>query len=550
MIKKPPESEQLVKKISIQEESPMSAAGPTQARHSLPFVVFLVITSLVCGALVMVIEVLGSRIIGPFFGSSLFVWTSLITVTLVGLALGYTAGGILSDRRESPAYLYGIIFLAGVAVLLIPALKRPVLELSLSLGLRFGALTASTLLFGPALCLLGCVSPYIVKIAALEIRNIGRTVGLFYAVSTVGSFVGTVCAGFILIAWFPVNQIFVFIGGSLIVLAVLYFFFFRKKLFTVLFLAVPFILPGPRDIRAKVLPNGTKVAKLCDIDSFYGNIKVLEYSKEKVRMREMLLDGVTQGGMHVESRMSVFGYSYYLQYIPYSLNPTGKSCLVIGLGMGAVPMWYEKMGIVTDVVDINPEIFAVAEKYFGFSGRGEKIVEDARYFLSRTDKKYDYVILDVFAGENTPYHVLSREALQLLSRHINPGGILGVNLIGSLRKDTLVTASVIKTMQQIFTTVDVYPTRNTDEDGLSFNFELFAYNAPAVSLDREKLQSFPFHPLVAEAREQIGKKFALPAPLPGIILTDDYNPIDSWDLHVKEEVRRGVLSWTDKDMLL
>jgi spermidine synthase len=528
----------------------MSIDSPAQKSHSLPFVVFLVITSLMCGALVMVIEVLGSRIIGPFFGSSLFVWTSLITVTLVGLALGYTVGGILSDRRESPVYLYGIILLAGVAVLLIPVLKRPVLEVALSLGLRFGALTASALLFGPALCLLGCVSPYIVKIAALEIKNIGRTVGLFYAVSTVGSFVGTVLAGFILIAWFPVNQIFVFIGGGLIVLAALYFLFFRNKRASLLLLALPFILPAPREIRAKVLPDGTKVTKLCDVDSFYGNVKVMEYSSQNNRIRELLLDGAAQGGMHVATRMSVFGYSYYLQYIPYSLNPKGKNCLVIGLGMGAVPMWYESMGIMTDVVDINPEIFRSAEKYFGFANRGERIVEDARYFVSRSGKKYDYIILDVFAGESTPFHVLSLESLQLISRRLNPGGVLGVNLIGSLRKDSLVTASVIKTMQQVFTTVDIYPTSDPlDERGIT-NVEVFAYNAPPVSLDREKLQGFPFHPLTAAARKQIGSKFTLPLAAPGIILTDNYNPIDSWDLQIKEEVRRGVLMWTDKDMLL
>ena len=149
----------------------MSHENTAKKYHSPAFIIFLIATALMCGALVMVIEVLGSRVIGPFFGASLFVWTSLITVTLVALALGYTAGGVLSDRYDSPVGLYMIIFFAGLAVHLIPFLKKPVFEITLPLGLRVGALSASALLFGLPLFFLGCVSPYIIKIAAREMRK-------------------------------------------------------------------------------------------------------------------------------------------------------------------------------------------------------------------------------------------------------------------------------------------------------------------------------------------------------------------------------------------
>ena len=118
-------------------------------RNNLPsniFISYLLITSLCCGALVMVIEVLGSRVIGPFFGVSLFVWTSLITVTMIALALGYAVGGILSDRNSSPGVLYGIILTAGTCALLTPYLKAPVLKACMSLGLRSGALASSAVL--------------------------------------------------------------------------------------------------------------------------------------------------------------------------------------------------------------------------------------------------------------------------------------------------------------------------------------------------------------------------------------------------------------------
>jgi spermidine synthase len=534
----------------------MSNENTAKTSHSLPFIIFLIATALMCGALVMVIEVLGSRVIGPFFGASLFVWTSLITVTLVALALGYTAGGVLSDRYESPVGLYMIIFLAGLAVHLIPFLKKPVFEITLPLGLRVGALSASALLFGLPLFFLGCVSPYIIKIAAREMRNIGRTVGLFYAVSTFGSFIGTVCTGFILIAYFPVNRIFAFVGWGLIVLAAIFFVFFRKRIFALLVLAIPFLLPGAATVRSMTLADGMTVTNIHDSDTFYGNIKVLDtrYRFPEFQVRDMLVDGAVQGGIDLNNGMPVHDYYYYLQYIPYSLNPGGKSCLVMGLGAGIIPLWYEKRGIRTDVVDISPQIFTVAEKYFGFHASGETVAEDARFFLNRSQKKYDYIILDVFNGDVLPEHVLSLESFEMISRHLNDNGILGMNVVGSVKNDTFLTASMIKTLHQVFTTVQIYPTFDPDNpysqnSGIG-NLEVFAYNFPPVTLNRTQLQSLPFHPLAASARNTIGVLFSFPPETPGMVLTDNYNPIDSLELGIKEEVRRRLLAGANIEMLL
>src|SRR5210317_948266 len=170
-------------------------------RHPRWMLFFLILTALTCGALIMVVEVLGSRVIGPFFGVSLFVWTSLITVTLVALSLGYWLGGLLADRWRSPDALYLIILLAGLSVLCIPLISDFCLKLTIPLGLRMGAFLSAAMLFGPSLFLLGCVSPYLVKITAQQMQNIGRTVGGLYALSTLGSVAGTILTGFVLIAY-------------------------------------------------------------------------------------------------------------------------------------------------------------------------------------------------------------------------------------------------------------------------------------------------------------------------------------------------------------
>ena len=138
---------------------------------------FLIGTATTCGMLIMVIEILGSRVIGPFFGVSLYVWTSLIAVTMIALATGYMIGGILSDRAKSPDILYILIGVAGASTLIIPYVKIPVLKLCLAFGLRSGAFAGSMILFSPTLTLLGCVSPFLIKLAAREVSTVGRTVG-------------------------------------------------------------------------------------------------------------------------------------------------------------------------------------------------------------------------------------------------------------------------------------------------------------------------------------------------------------------------------------
>lgn len=525
-----------------------ATAGVKNASHT--FLLFIMITSLICGALVMVIEVLGSRVIGPFFGASLFVWTSLITVTLVALSVGYAVGGIFSDRKNTPDYLYGIILLSGLLVVLIPMFKLTVLKACVPLGLRLGSLTSSAILFGPSLFLLGCVSPYIIKIATREIKNIGRTVGLFYALSTVGSFIGTVCTGFLLIAYFQVNQIFLAVGTLLIALSVFYFVVFRRLVLVTAVLVIPFLVPSGVGPTSKVMDNGTTVTKIFSKENFYGTIMVLDYSYGEKHTRELVIDGMVQGGIDMNNGLSVYDYTYYLQHIPYLMNPVGKKCLAIGLGAGVIPAWYEKMGVRTDVVDINPDVVGIARKYFGFATAGNVIVEDARYYLNTNNKRYDYVLLDVFNGDTTPGHVLSREALQLIDRHLTKDGILAINLIGNVKHDTFMTASVIRTLTEIFASVRLYPCFDLQgNDGMG-NIIVIAGNRALPHITPEQFSQFPIHPLAASTCAFKMDTFQFPRETPAIVLTDDYNPIDFYDVSLKEQLRMNILKVTDWDIFI
>ncbi|MDO9069076.1 MAG: fused MFS/spermidine synthase, partial [Deltaproteobacteria bacterium] len=500
---------------------------PTQVGDGPQLLPFLLATALICGAAVMVVEVLGSRVIGPFFGASLYVWTSLITVTLVALAVGYWFGGILSDRSgRTTDWLYGLIALAGILVLLVPLMKAPIIKLVLPLGLRMGSLVSAGLLFGPALLLLGMVSPLVIRTAVREIASIGRTVGLFSSVSTVGSFIGTVCTGFILIAYFNVDRIFVCAGGGLLLLSVVYAILYRRSWMLMPLLLLPFLIPEGGAMKTKFLSNGILVTRIFFKDSFYGNMQVLENSHGNKRTRQLVVDATIQGGIDMASGASVYEYPYFLQFIPRVINPNGKECLVIGLGAGVIPMWYERQGVRTDVVDIDPLVFDVARRFFAFNVSGESIVEDARYYLNRTGKRYDYVILDVFNGDNTPFHVLSKEALMTLKQRMTLGGVLGINVWGNLKGDTYMTASIIRTLKEVFSMVDIYPTFDVSaSDGIG-NLELFAYDRAPVTIDISQLAGYEVSPMVGNIRDFMYKKFEFPINTPAITLTDGYNPID------------------------
>jgi spermidine synthase len=513
---------------------------------------YLATTALVCGALVMVIEVLGSRVIGPFFGVSLFVWTSLITVTLVALAAGYAAGGVLADRSGSADRLYGIIVAAGVLVLLIPLAKGPVLRACVPLGLRTGALVSAAALFGPALFLLGCVSPYLVRIATREWARIGRTVGLLYALSTVGSFIGTVLAGFVLIARFGVTRIFAGTGCLLVALGLGYFLLRRRWSALAALLALPLVLlPAESETVTLVRPSGTRVTRRLSRDSFYGNVKVVDYEGAWQRTREMMIDGLVQGGVDPASGQSVYGYSYLMELLPWALDPGGRRCLVLGLGAGVVPMWYAARGVETDVVDIDPLVVRTARDWFGFTLGDRVVVGDARRFLATARGPYDYLVIDIFNGDTTPGHVLSLEALRLARGLLAPRGVLALNLVGSLRGETFMTASVARTLGEVFGTVEIHPSFAPEEGDGSGNLAVVAYDGPPRPFRPELVREFPVHPMARdEVAAALGRTFSFPAGTPAILLTDDYNPIDFFDLALRERVRRGILANTDWEVLI
>jgi spermidine synthase len=326
---------------------------------------------------------------------------------------------------------------------------------------------------------------------------------------------------------------------------VVYFVAFRRRWGAIALLAVVALSPPQRPLGSKVLPGGTVMREREIRDTPYAEARVVDYSYGPHATREMVVNGQIQGGIDLVSGLSLFAYSYAMERIPVALYPEGKRCLVVGVGAGMIPRWYEARGIATDVVDIDPEIVDMARRQFGFAPAGRVYIDDARHVLNSTETTYDYVIIDVFAGDTSPGHVLTLEALRSAARVLSPRGVLALNLIGPTGRRGVVPASIVRTLRQVFDTVEVHPLfRPPDSSG---SLEIVAYRGPPRTYVRDGVDRDPVYPAAAPAVAGMWETYEFPTDTPSMVLTDDHEPTDVIDLEFKEELRgqfnKGRSDW-------
>src|SRR5688572_30461351 len=198
-----------------------SRAAPRVARA--PFLRVLVFAG---GFASIGVELTASRLLAPFFGSSTFIWASLIGLTLAFLSLGYFLGGRLADRRPEPDVLYAVTAVAAVAIGTIPFVARPLLAGSLEAfreldaGAFYGSLVGTLLLLAPPVTLLGFISPFAIRLQLSDVASAGKTAGSLYALSTIGSISGSFIPVLVLIPLIGTAATFIALSLTLLVPAV------------------------------------------------------------------------------------------------------------------------------------------------------------------------------------------------------------------------------------------------------------------------------------------------------------------------------------------
>lgn len=460
------------------------------------------------GATVMILELVGARMMAPFFGTSTYVWTAMIGVILGALSFGYWYGGRLADKGASDKGL--MVILAGAALITAMALivQARVLPAIASWGLdvRVSAVFSALVLFAPASALLGIVSPYVAKLKLSSLKTAGSSIGRLYAAGTLGSIAGTFLTGYWLIAVFG-N----FMLGVIVVVALVGISFVAERR---TFLVARCV--GTAVVLAVLYVVGARMEPgiIADKDSSYARYQVMEGQRlDGSTVRYLVMDNIgAQSGVIVgREKELIFEYTQGFKAVA-DTRPTTDSVLVIGGGAYTFPsvLALERPNSRVDVVEIDPALDAVATEYFGYTPRPNLtlIHEDGRVFLNRNTTQYDQVYIDAFSSLTPPYQLTTIQAAERMKAALTQDGVMIVNLIAEPNASDQYFTATMATYRAVFGDIAVLRVQPTSEVNARQNLLLVMGNEEAV----REAQTLGYE--------------VVKVPRGGSILTDDYAPVE------------------------
>ena len=473
------------------------------------------------------VEFGAARLLAPYFGTSLYVWGVLIGLVLIYLSAGYVIGGRLADRRPDDALLYQITAWAGLWIGVIPLVSYPILLASqqgfkdLSAGLVAGTLLAVVLMFAVPVILLGCVSPFAIRLLLKNVETGGNTAGRVYALSTAGSILGTFLPVFWFIPTYGTRPTLEGFGLVLVVVSVLGL-WPRRRLYASFAVAVL--------VAWILLPTGIKPPAVGTLvtekDSAYNYIQVVQVGTTT----ELILnEGQAIHSIYDSQANLTHGYWDYLlvadAFQPAeSSAPTPRSIAILGLAGGTTARQYRlAYGDSVDItgVEIDPAILDIGHRYFHLGdARAHEVVSDARYWLDTQAGHYDVIVLDAYRQPYIPFHLTTEEFFQQVRDHLNAGGVAAVN-VGRTQTDYRLVAALASTMAAVFPNVYLIDDPNFD------NTLVFGTDEP-VSIDDVKhnlgLVDAPLASSAAETALAEGRLRA--SPYHGQVYTDDLAPVE------------------------
>lgn len=518
----------------------------------------LLLQVFVAGATSLALELSASRLLAPYFGTSLFVWANLIGLILLYLTLGYFIGGRLADRYPRPDVFYALIVGAAFLVSIIPLISRPILHWSLSsfstysVSVFYGSLVAVILLFAVPMILLGCVSPFAIRLRVRQVGRSGRTAGMLYALSTAGSILGTFLPAFWLIPTYGTYGTFVICGVTLFLVAALGLILSQtegvqapklganRRLFTVLLL-IPMLLSLTGLQGPIKQPSGTNGGgkMLAERESVYNYIQVVRSGEET---QLILNEGLGIHSIYNPNEVLTQGPWDYFSIAPYFNNPpftesqVRKACIV-GLGAGTIPRELNAAygSLPIDGVEIDGEIVNLARQYFHMDEPNlNVVVQDGRYFLQNTPQKYDLIGIDAYQQPYVPFQLTTHEFFHLVRSHLTPTGVAVVNA-GRTNKDFRLVEALAQTMHSVFPNVYII-------DSARFaNSMVIGTNAPTRKVNFAANVSHLTNPLLQTvASNSINYGNIREEQRSKVFFTDDRAPVEQLiDTIIFNEVETG-----------
>jgi len=493
-------------------------------RHALTVLV------VVGGACSLGAEMAGARLLAPHFGTSNLVWANVIGMFLLYLSVGYWLGGKLADRHPNHRTLAYVVLGAAVTIAILPFIARPLFSLAMSAfeGVSAGGFIASffgtMLLFAVPVTALGTISPWAIRLAVTDVNEAGTVAGRLYALSTIGSLVGTFLPVLVLIPWIGTQRTIIAIAAAL-ALATLPL-LPRRAIAAPLALAALLVVPPGI---TKGVPDGRL---LYEGESRYQYVQVVERpdGDRVLHLNE---------GWAIHSVLPARGFltgGYWDAFLTLPVltgSPDGRVA-ILGNAGGTIGNLYEHVwpDAPLDGVEIDPLVSDVGRRFLGMKNPRMRIhTADARVWIQNADDGYDGMVVDAYRQPYIPFQLVSREFFTLVRDRLSPRGVVAIN-VGTPPDQTEAVDMIAATMRDVFPTV--LATRYDE-----FNSVVFAFRSPTDPASVRALLDDTTGPAGVAGR-RIARDLTEVAP-GGTVLTDDHAPIE-WvtDMALVSYLRQGA----------
>ncbi|MCA0431259.1 MAG: fused MFS/spermidine synthase [Bacteroidetes bacterium] len=371
----------------------------------------------------MAIELCGARLLSPIYGTSLYVWSSVLALTLAGLATGYFFGAFLSLKENTKKVLQNVIALACICIALIPFLAHYIIPRISYLNFNFAVILSTALLIFLPLACLGCTSPLFIKIISNNV-NAGKYSGTVYGVSTLGGILSTFISGFFIIPNFGFNV--TIISFSLF----LYFVTILTLKQINWFLLLVFVFA----IYISVFISNKNSNLLFSKNGLNGTVNVAEYQVSNQTIRLLSINNIIQTEYNLTTKTSSSNYLKLIENEVEEDSLKGK-VLILGLGGGILSNILINKGYEVKAIEFDKTIIDCAKNYFNLNSKTVVIEDDARNYINKCDEKFQYIIFDLFKSEECPSHVVTIESLNKIKNIINPNGKVFVNWHGYYKNE-------------------------------------------------------------------------------------------------------------------
>jgi spermidine synthase len=485
------------------------------------------------GMTTLAAELAASRLLENHFGASNLIYACIIGLILIYLTVGYFLGGRWADRSPKPATFFQVLAWGAFTTALIPLAARPVLRIAadafdqLQMGALVGAFVVAMILFIIPITLLGTASPFAIRLAIQDTGTAGTVSGRIYAVSTLGSFIGTFLPGLLLIPTIGTYRTFLVIGGFLLLLSLYLLGATTGWRRAAVYAWMPLILVVLGILGTRGFDKPT-AGLIYESESTYNYIQVLQDGEYRyLRLNE----GQGVHSIYHPTQLYYGGPWDQVLAAPY-FNPAPydparlKSVAIVGLAAGTTARQLTAAygPVQIDGFEIDPKIVEVGRKYFGMNMPNlNVIVQDGRYGLAHSSRRYQVISVDAYRPPYIPWHLTTVEFFQEVRAHLTDDGVVTIN-VGRAPGDRRLIAALTATLEQVFPSVHVMDVPN------SFNSVLYATVLPtdAGNLDANRMdliQSGKTSPLILLAVQTAFENLQ-PTPSGGIVFTDDRAQIE------------------------